>query len=257
MAVTQEQQRNVPDIKQIDPEDVSSIAAYYQFELDHDFSTLHDGTTLESMAEYRQQQMRDGKLAVSAIQEQGKVMASTEVVLVSGTKGISLQPHEARASGTLVDPKLRGQGIGELLAAEQDRIAEAAGKTEIITTIDNDNYPSLRLRLNVGYRLEGMKRDKEPIEYSFRKQLEHKPSVKKNLGEERAAGRLPIVEAINESTPDQVLIRSDQADIIESALTEGYKGIFLLKPDDIPDDPEINTNYLVFAKSQTLSEELV
>lgn len=257
MTIVQEKQRNVPDIKQIDPEDIASIAAYYQFELDHDFSTLHDGATLESMAAYRQQQMRDGKLGVSVIKEQGNVIASTEVVLISGTKGVTLKPHEARASGTLVDPNLRGQGIGELLAAEQDRIAEAAGKTEIITTIDNDNYPSMRLRLKVGYRLEGMQRDKEPIEYSFRKQIEHKPSIKKNLAEERAAGRLPIVEAINESTPDQVLIRSDQIDIIESALTAGYKGIFLLKPDDISDDPEIDAYYLVFARTQTLSEELV
>lgn len=242
-------------IDRIQADDRQAVADYYGFEVEHGFSSVHPATTLDDMVNFRQDQMRDGKLAVAMIRREGKVIATTVVVLKAGAMGKKISSTEAYAAGTLVDPSLRGQGIGEQLSATQDDIAREAGKEAIITLVKNDNLPSLRLRLKTGYRLEGIVRqDDGEIDFKLRKNLANEPSIKKNLRTEWEAGRLPIItDAVTTTTAEQIALDPSNTSLVEQALAQGYKGVYLLRPGDLP-EVEGQPNLLVFAKAENLSD---
>lgn len=241
-------------IERIQADDRQAVADYYGFEVAHGFSSVHPQDTMDSMVNFRQTQMRDGKLAVAMIRQDGKVIATTVVVLEAGAMGKNINPTEAYAAGTLVDPSLRGLGIGEQLSATQDDIAREAGKEAIITLVKDDNLPSLRLRLKTGYRLEGVVRqDDGEIDFQLRKNLANEPSVKKNLRAEWEAGRLSIIETISSDSPSQIAIALNNLTAMEQALEQGYKGVYLLRPGDLP-EVEGQPNLLVFVKAENLSD---
>ncbi|EKD43588.1 MAG: hypothetical protein ACD_72C00212G0005 [uncultured bacterium] len=240
----------------VDPEDKNAIAAYYGFELKHGFSTLSHGDSLADMVSHRQSQMCRGELAAAIIRVGEEVVATAEILLKSGTKGHRFADNEARTSGVLVQPDKQGLGLGKLMTTEQERIAENAGKTAMVSAIDQANNSSLRLHLGVGFRLDGCDDRKVPPEFHIRKNLERKPSVKKNLADERATGRLNIVtDQIDDSSPDQILVDPLNTALVKQALEQGYKGVFLLTRKDVPDDSEIDRNFVVFVKAENLSEE--
>lgn len=242
-------------IDRVQADDRKAVADYYGFEVEHGFSSVHPQDTMDNMVNFRQTQIRDGKLAVAMIRQDGKVIATTVVVLKAGAMGKNINSTEAYAAGTLVDPSLRGQGIGEQLSATQDTIAREAGKESIITLVKNDNLPSLRLRLKTGYRLEGIvQQDDGEIDFQLRKKLVNRPSVKKNLRAEWEAGRLPIVtDTVTTTAAEQIAVDPSNTLLVEQALAQGYKGVYLLRPGDLP-EVEGQPNLLVFVKAENLSD---
>lgn len=55
--------------------------------------------------------------------------------------------------GTALLPQYQGQGLGVVLGRAQEAEACAAGITELHMTIKPENYPSLRLRIGMGYEV--------------------------------------------------------------------------------------------------------
>lgn len=243
-------------IDRVQPDDRQAVADYFGFEVDNGFSSVHPQDTFDNMVSFRQGQMRDGKLTVAMVREGGKVIATSVVVLKEGTMGKQITPTEAYAAGTLVAPDLRGSGIGERLSATQDDIAREAGKESIITLVKDDNLPSLRLRLKTGYRVEAVVRQPDgEVDFKLRKNLANEPSIKKNLQAEWDAGQLPIVSDVaGVGGSDQILVDPKNISLIEQVIAQGYKGVYLLRPGELSDVPELSENVLVFAKAENLSD---
>ena len=242
-------------ISQLDSEDAAGIAAYYQFEVAHGFSELNEKKTLAGMTAFRQRQIRENKLQVAVAKEGDKLAATSVIVLENGTMGKEIQDNEAWAAGTVVLSGKRGLGIGEQMSAAQDRIAKSAGKESILTTITNDNYPSMRLRLKVGYVLEGVGQREDEVSYKYRKDLVNEAGVSRNWKEEMALGRLEAVTDITESSAEQILIDPNNADQVKQALDKGYKGVYLLSPRDFGEPKPIDKNLIVFTRRMVQSSE--
>ncbi|MBI4408015.1 MAG: GNAT family N-acetyltransferase [Candidatus Kerfeldbacteria bacterium] len=250
------EQRPNQTITQVDADDRVGVSAYYKFEVDQGFSSFPPETTFDEMVTYRQDQIRSGKLKVAMIERGGQVLATSVVVLEPGTMGKKIANNEAYAAGTLVHPDWRSQGIGELMSAEQDRIARDADREAIKTVVVDNNYASMRLRMKVGYRLEGVDDTKEQPEFVFKKNLKNEPSVKRNLRDEMLAGHLSEVNAVDASSPDTLLIDPRNTDSVEQALAAGYKGVYLLSPADFPEAESLGGNKIVFARAETLSDSV-
>ncbi|MFH1536787.1 MAG: hypothetical protein ABID45_02250 [Patescibacteria group bacterium] len=254
-APIQEKKEPIPKIERLDGQDLDAVKAQLSFENVVGYSK--PGIKwVEDTTPIRAEQIKNKELALCVVKEDGEVVASTEIVLKSGTKGKIIEDNEAWASGTLIREDKRG--IGKFLAAEQERIAKEAGKDVMRTAIWLDNFASSRMRLREGFRLDDCYPDKDRPDAHFRKNLENPPSKKMNLAEERQAGRLPIVTEVNDSSTERFLIHYSQANLIKQAIDHGHKGIFLLIPKDVPEDTEIkgnNDNYYVFVKAETLSEK--
>ena len=63
------------------------------------------------------------------------------------------QPNRIFTQETFVRPDYRGQSLGFRLSIAQDRyLAQVAGAREIVTAVDADNVPSLRMNLRKGAR---------------------------------------------------------------------------------------------------------
>lgn len=246
-------------INKVDSEDRDSVAAYYQFEIDRGFSRVPEGSSFESMVSYRQQQLRDNKIAVAIGRMGDKVAATSVVALEDGTMGKKLAEDEAWAAGTVVNPERRGQGIGAQMSEQQDSIAVNAGKRFLLTEIDYDNDPSMRLRMNkAGYVLEEVKdapegKKQEKAVYRYRKDLRKNREQEGEHGinwvAEVASGKVqPAVEPINEQTPDRILIDPGNRDLVQEVVGKGYRGVFLIRPEDSPDDQLIEKNAIVFVR---------
>lgn len=242
-------------ITRLDPEDAASIAAYYQFEVDHGFSELNEKKSLAGMTAFRQRQIKENKLQVAVAKQGDKLVATSVIVLESGTMGKEIQDNEAWAAGTVVLSGKRGLGIGEQMSAEQDRIAREAGKESILTTITNDNHPSMRLRMKVGYRLEGIEEREDETNYKYRKDLVNEAGESKDWQEEIKQGRLAVAVDINKSSPEQILIEPSNAGQIQQALENGYQGVYLLRPGDFKAEKPIAKNLIIFTRGEAQSSE--
>mgnify|MGYP001807038730 FL=1 len=164
----------------VDSEDIDNVADYYKFEIDNDFEKIPDGSTFEKRVAFRQKQIMGNKLQVIKAGENGKTIGTSVVILENGTMGKVIKDNEAWAAGTVIDKSKRNQGVGEKLSYEQDRIAREAGKESILTTISQDNFPSMRLRLKVGYELEGVDERSDEINYFYRKNIINNVKVEKD-----------------------------------------------------------------------------
>jgi len=247
-------------VSQVNPEDIKEVTDYYQFEVDQDFSSIPEQSTLEKMGNFRQKQMKDNKLRVAKAAYDGQTVGTSVVVLESGTMGKKIKEDEAWAAGTVIDKDKRGQGIGEKLSAEQDEIARAAGKKYLVTTIVNDNFPSMRLRLKVGYELKGLDRRENETGYLYRKNLSEDQSADKNWVDEAKSGNLKLFNATDpeklKAGPDlanQVLVDPANDQAVEQLLALGYRGRYLLRPEDFKNEKVIDKNLLVFYKEEDYS----
>jgi len=211
--------------------------------------------------------MQGDALVLQVIRKDGQIIASTELVLKNGTKGKEINDQEeAWASGTVIQKNLRSQGIGELCAAAQEKVAKEAGRIAIRTAIWNDNYSSMRLRMRSGYRLvgEGTYKTIDPKkpDCRYRKDLTEEPPIAKrttqeirqHLNTERQAGHLPVVNTVDTNSPDQILIDPTNTASMNQALEQNYVGVYLLVPKDVPGDEEIDKNFVVFIKTEKLPE---
>lgn len=246
------QKESIPElnISQIDSESRDDISSYYQFEIDQGFSQIHPKSTFDSMVDYRQKQIKENKLKIVMAKEGDQLVSTAVVVLENGTMGKEIKEDEAWAAGTVVDSKKRGSGIGEKIAEEQDRIAKEAGKKSILTCITNDNHPSMRLYMKVGYRLDGIDERKNETNYTYRKNIDAElMDGKMNWKEKVKAGELAIVEGkINDSSPKEVLINPNDIERVQNALNSDYEGVYLLRPEDFKKPSPIDNNLIVFTK---------
>ncbi|MFA6410923.1 MAG: GNAT family N-acetyltransferase [Candidatus Buchananbacteria bacterium] len=250
-----EQEKNI-SIHLIDPENKQDVSDYYQFEIDQGFTTVNPKTTFEKMIAFRQTQLREQKLKVAVAKEGDKIVSTGVVVLENGTLGRELESNEAGAGGVVVSQEKRNSGIGEMMARQQLQIAREAGKESIVSYIDRGNDPSFRLHLKLGYRLEGIRKNQddsgqEKIDFKIRNQLNDE-SEQKNWIEEVLSGRLVIVNQIETNNPNSILIDPNNEQLIEQALTQGYRGVFLLRPKDFEgknkDQGGLDKNYFIFSK---------
>ena len=236
-------------ISPISPESTDDISAYYQFEVDQGFSQVNPKTTFDKMVDFRQQQIKENKLKVAMAKEGDQIVATTVVILENGTMGKQIKDDEAWAAGTVVLPEKRGSGIGEKMAEAQDKIAREAGKKSILTAITNNNYPSMRLRLKVGYHLEGIDQRKNETNYKYRKNLAAESPKDNNWKGMVEAGELKIFEGeLNDSSPSEILIDPGNVKQIQNALNNNYEGVYLLRPEDFEEPGQINNNLVVFVK---------
>ncbi|MBI2427014.1 MAG: hypothetical protein HYV34_04155 [Candidatus Kerfeldbacteria bacterium] len=244
--------------EEISADNPNAIRAYLQFEIDNGFTTLDPRTTLDGQVAFRGQQLRSGKLRVIAAREGNELTATSVVVLENGTMGKDISPNEAYAAGTLVRPDKRSGGIGERAAAEQDRIAREAGKTALRTVIAKNNAPSARLRMKVGYRLEGIEErpatQERPSEvnYAYRKDLTQEVEArqwKNNV----LAGNLHRVDAVGEDSPPELMIDSQNTEAVKQALALEYRGVALLRPEDFDDPRPLDRNAIVFVRETSSS----
>lgn len=255
-------------VEKIAADDLAGIIDQLRFEMQNGITKHDDPQWPEKTAIERQQQMRGDALILQVIRKDGQIIASTELVLKNGTKGKEIDDHvEAWASGTVIQKDLRSQGIGELCIATQEKVAREAGRKAVRTAIWDDNYSSMRLRMRNGYRLIGLGKykniDPKKPNSMYRKDLTNEPPITKrttqeirqHLNTERQAGRLPVAAAIDANSPDQILIDPSNALLMNQALERNYVGVYLLIPKDIPDDAEIDKNFVVFIKAEKLPEK--
>ena len=238
---------NQSSLSLVDPKSRDDVSSYYQFEIDQGFSKVNPKTTFEKMIDFRQQQIRDGKLKVLMAKGGDQVIATAVVVLENGTMGKKLNQDEAWAAGTVVDKTIQGLGIGEKIAREEDKIALEAGKKYILTIITNDNFSSMRVYMKIGYQLEGIDKREEETNYIYRKNLlETQPQI----DWQTAMGENPVIfeGKIDESTPDRILIDPNNDQAVQQALDNNYRGIHLLTPKDLRNPDKIDRNLIVFAK---------
>ena len=110
--------------------------SFLRFEVDQGFTTMVGSQTFEQKLALRQGQVSADKLRVATAKEGDEVVATSELVLVNGTKGKKVKEDEAWASGTLVAPQKRGAGIGEQMAAWQDEMARIVGVRSLLLNFD-------------------------------------------------------------------------------------------------------------------------
>jgi L-amino acid N-acyltransferase YncA len=252
-----EKAENIEQMKTsvVDPENIDNVADYYKFEIDNDFSKVPEQSSFEKMAAFRQKQIKENKLQVIKATEKGKIIGTSIVVLENGTMGKNIKDNEAWAAGTVIDKSKRSQGIGEKLSYEQDRIAREAGKESILTTISQDNFPSMRLRLKVGYELDGIDERSDEINYFYRKNLINNNKIEKDWAQEAELGKLRLSEKNDEENGDEVLVDPNNKELIKDLLDKGYKGVHLLRPEDFTDKKTIDKNLLVFVNTANQKEK--
>ena len=235
--------------ERISPEDRDQITRYLQFEVDQGFTKINPNTTFEKMVDFRSRQLREGKLQVAIASEGDDLVATSVVVLENGTMGRDIEKDEAWAGGTVVREGMRGKGIGETMAAEQEAICREAGKNSILTVIDHDNYPSMRLRMKVGYELEGINDNDRVVSYRYRKVLHD------NLGDPADRTKLNIGDLslydgeINEKSPNEILLAPGDVERVRLALENNYRGKQLIRPEDSTDsERRIEKNLVIFVR---------
>ncbi len=237
-------------ISQVDPESRDDISSYYQFEIDQGFSQIHPKSTFNGMVDFRQKQIKEEKLKIAMAKEGNQLVSTAVVVLENGTMGKKIKEDEAWAAGTVVLSEKRGSGIGEKIAEEQDRIAKDAGKKSILTCITNENHPSMRLYMKVGYRLDGIDKRENETNYTYRKDLTGESIGSKiNWKEKVEDGELNISEdKINDSSPNEILIDPTDLEQVQNALNSNYEGVHLLRPEDFKERKLIDNNLIVFVR---------
>ncbi len=250
-----EKAKNIEQIttSAVDPEDIDNVADYYQFEINNDFSKVPEQSTFEKMVAFRQKQIRENKLQVIKAVETGKTIGTSIVILENGTMGKNIKDDEAWAAGTVIDKSKRSQGIGEKLSYEQDRIAREAGKESILTTISQDNFPSMRLRLKVGYELDGIDERSDETNYFYRKNLINNDKIEKDWVQEVELGKLKLSNG--EEVDDEILVDPNNKELIQILLDKGYKGVNLLRPEDFINKKIIDKNLLVFVNTASQKEK--
>ncbi|MFH0828576.1 MAG: GNAT family N-acetyltransferase [Candidatus Kerfeldbacteria bacterium] len=260
------------EIEIIGPDDRDGVKAWYEFDIQKGFNPPEhqDEQGLEERVDYWQQQLRDGNIGIALGMNGDRVVATTSTVLRNGTLGRTLKENEAWAVGTVVDPDLRSHGIGEQMAKEQHRIARNAGKEYMRAAINPDNASSMRLRMNkVGYVLEGVGgqpdtriKDNDPKNrmYYYRKDLrpENEQSGEQGIDwvAEVASGKVVVAsEPIDEKTPERILVDPGNRSLVKEAVDQGYRGVFLIRPEDTLDEQLLEQNYIIFVREAAGTNE--
>lgn len=236
-------------IGRINPDDPGDVRKYFQFEVDQGFTTISPKSTFEGMVDFRQQQMKEGKLYVATAREGDELVATSVVVLESGAMGKEINDDEAWAAGTVVRQGKRGIGIGEKMSAEQDAICREAGKKSIVTVIAKDNYPSMRLRMKVGYELEGVDKRENEVNYYYRKTLRDDVEQFVDLAKFEIDVFSPYDGVIDAQSPNEILVDPNDAERVQVALFAGYRGRYLVRPDDVDEAKrKFDKNLLLFIR---------
>lgn len=254
-----------PRIEEINADDTQTIISFLRLEIKERFLEIKDGKTIEDYAKIKQQEIQKGELKIIALKENGEVIASGIVVLKNGVLGKEIKENESWNAGIAVDTEKQKRGIGRQIVAEQNRIAKESGKDFILTGSSIDNAPSMRVILESGYRLNGIKDyrynkdeeqpDKSNIYYRYRKALKDDGdelitmTQGKNWVDEVKEKKLELFDGdIDEFASDQILIDPINVEQVMSAINNGYKGVRLLIPKDFDDPKSISKNLVVFIR---------
>lgn len=241
------------------PEDV---ARYVRFEMEQGWLAPSGEETaddcLDKYSRIRQEQIDHNALKVIlAFDDKGEVAGASDIVLLNGIKGKKLAPNEAHSAGTVVREDCRGQGIGRKIAAEQETVARQAGKEFLNAHIAANNPASMRMRMAIGYRLNGVYDpdqdgpDYGELNYKYQKDLTAEEAVVEDWKKAVESGQLGLTEGeLDESSPGQILIDPDNSEQVAQALENGYQGVSLLRPNDFEGSPPIDKNLIVFARKQ-------
>ncbi|HAH04416.1 TPA: hypothetical protein DCL28_02560 [Candidatus Komeilibacteria bacterium] len=253
--VIKEQEGDIK-ISTLSPDNRAGVAAYYQFEIDNHFSDPLSEKQFNGKVAFRQTQIKNNQLQVALAKEGDQLIATTIVVLENGTMGKNIKPDEAWAAGTVVLPEKRGKGIGEQMSLEQDRLAKEAGKKFILTNIADNNYPSMRLRMKVGYHLVGTEQKENEVVYNYRKNLTEVSQKTADWIEKVRQGRLKNFSGkLDELSPNQILIDPTNLEQVNNALQNGYEGIFLFRPEDFSDSDlglkPFKSNMVIFVRKNS------
>lgn len=229
-----------------DSGDVNSLAQYLIFETSNNFRREDTKAPLELRIKKLAREIADRKKAVVLIRDGDKIIGSTTV------SDLLPDSKEAWADGTLVDPSYRGRGIGLQLALAQEKIARSAGRESIATIVAVDNMPSIALRLKAGYILNGINRWKSETGYKFRKDLTASSGeAAVNWVDKVLTGGIGIIEKIDQqNTQKEILVPADDPDVVNKIIAKGYRGVYLLMPENFRNEKEqpINKNCIVFVK---------
>lgn len=255
-----------PQIEEINADDTQTIISFLRLEIKERFFKL-GFKPIEYYAKIKQQEIQNGELKIIALKENGEVIASGIVVLKNGVLGTEIKENESWNAGIAVETEKQKRGIGRQIVAAQNSIAKESGKDFILTGSSIDNAPSMRVILESGYRLNGIKDyrhnkdkeqpDKSNIYYRYRKALKDggdelaTTTQGKNWVDEVKDRNLELFDGIiDEFTPDQILLDPINVEQVMSAINNGYKGVRLLIPKDFDDPKSISKNLVIFVKDK-------
>lgn len=234
---------------EVDFNDINSVRDYYQFEIDQGFSSVPEKSSFESMAKFRQKQLGEGKMRIAVIKENGATIGTAVLVLENGTMGKNIKEDESWAAGTVVDKDKRSMGVGEKLVELQDEMAIKSGKKEILTTISNDNFASMRLYMKSGFKLDGIDKREYETNFTYRKKLGTEEVGSNNWKGEIESGKAKLYkqgEKIKSS--DLFLVDPEDENAVEELLRDDFRGVYLVRPEEFPESDIVKKNLMIFKK---------
>ncbi|NMB48282.1 GNAT family N-acetyltransferase [Candidatus Kuenenbacteria bacterium] len=232
----------------IDPDDTEAITSYLRFEDDNRFERQDSTESRDLRVEKLKRKISAGDTVVILACDGDKIVASSSVT------DLGPDSQEAWADGTLVQQNYRKEGMGRELSLMQEEAARKASKEAIVTAINFDNLGSIALRMRSGYVLgrAGLSWQNKGC-YGLRKDLENKNPEQTDWATKVLAGEIKVPSVSDDAGKfnDQLLIDVGDFEGIKDILTKGYRGVYLLMPEDFPDekDKPINKNYIVFVKA--------
>lgn len=107
------------------------------------------------------------------------LLAESQVIYssISSDINVTFLENESYIYGTGVHKDYQGNGLAKYMAIKQEEFSIQAGKNTLVGTVRVENYPSLKLRLNLGYQIVGY----DPFFYGFNQGLDSRLKIKKQI----------------------------------------------------------------------------
>ena len=166
--------------------------------------------------------------------DNGKMIAETQVLLNSVEEFFKINPNEAYCYGTAINPEHQGKGFAEIMFKSQEFVAREANKDTLFLTVRLENAKSIRSRLNFGFTITGY----SPNYYGSVENDGARLIMTKELNTNNVLSKGPVKEH-NLDLCEQVLVKCGEiVDIkahkeIQKLMKKGkYEGISILKPEE-------------------------
>ena len=161
-----------------------------------------------------------GKLILLREEGSGELIGESQIIF----EPIEELPYEFShpvgfCYGTAVSPNFQGRGLGRLLALQQEAVSIICGKKELQMTIRVENYPSLRMRTKLGYKIYGYQEDFYGSDVSADSRL----FLKKRLDDDVKTASCSVVKSIRVAFGSEH--DSEAHRCIKRMLELGYRGI--------------------------------
>jgi ribosomal protein S18 acetylase RimI-like enzyme len=177
------------------------------------------------------------------------MIAETQVITSPIEEHPTMGEGEAYDYGTAVHPQFQDMGVGQQMYAKQEAFAKQNGKSFLTLTIRVENAASIRARVKSGFVITGY----DPTCYGpteeggarlwLTKQIDH-PHIfsPMEFGDALQKGILPIFGHDTSLAPDTcavgvqpgLSVDYEAHHHIAQLISQGYQGVGMLKPDEIP-----------------------